>query len=126
MNNSEDKAKQLFEESIALYHTIDCGDDVKEWESPEKELEKILKGEKPLFSSDLSLPSHLALLTLIGYQNVGVKYLDKITDNKNISARIIEGLISRLNEVSEVLSEVSKNINKSKLDKNKLNGISKN
>lgn len=106
----EDKTKQvaeLYEGAMSLYNTIegdylvDSGskEELKAYTNAENKVKEILNGEEPLFIPDNDEVAGMLFQYLnIGYALVGVKYLDMLLNNKNISATAVGYALQVLNK----------------------------
>lgn len=111
----EDKTKQvaeLYEGAMSLYNTIegdylvDSGskEELKAYTNAENKVKEILNGEEPLFIPDNEEVAGMLFQYLnIGYALVGVKYLDMLFNNKNISATAVGYALQVLNKNTEEL-----------------------
>ena len=140
----EDKTKQvaeLYEGAMSLYNTIE-GDtlvengnkeELKAYTNAEDKVKDILNGEEPLFiPEDEELAGMLFQYLNLGYALVGVKYLDMLFNNKNISATAVGYALQVLNKNTEELikyrekyGELEEN-KENVIEEKELSGISEN
>lgn len=127
----EERAKELVEGAMSLYNTIDT-DNGKEnnYTNADDKIKEILGGEEPLFISEEDTVAQMLFQYLtVGYGLVGVKYLDKIFENKTIAANAVGYMIQLLNEkLIEVLEYEAKygklhDDNEKKVEVNEAKGI---
>lgn len=131
----DSKAKDLFEGAMSLYNTIESEKDGsdKEYKDAETKIKEILGEEEPLFIQDDAVAGMLFQYLNLGYAVCGIKYLDTILENKNISATAIGYALQTLNKNTEELikykqlyGELTDNSSDKAIKDEKLKGISEN
>lgn len=127
----EERAKELVEGTMSLYNTIEVeGGKENNYTNADDKIKEILNGEEPLFISEEDSVARMLFQYLnVGYGLVGIKYLDKIFENKTIAANAVGYALQLLNEkLVDLLEYESKygklhDDNEKKVEVNEAKGI---
>lgn len=106
--DKNEQVKVLFEGAMSLYNTIDIETNNAEnnYKDAETEIKKVLNGEEALFvPEDDSLAGMLFQYINLGYAVCGLKYLEMILNNKNISVSAVGYALQVLNNNTEKLNK---------------------
>lgn len=107
----EEQYKELVEGTMSLYNTIDIESGKENtYTNADDKIKEILNGEDPLFISEEDSVARMLFQYLnVGYGLVGIKYLDKMFENKTIAANAVGYALQLLNEkLVELLEYESK------------------
>ena len=102
--NKDEQVSNLFEGAMSLYNTVDIETNGVEnkYTNAQDKIKEVLNGEEPLYvPNDDPVASMLFQYLNIGYGVCGLKYLDMISNNKNIMTTAVGFALQKLNQFAE-------------------------
>jgi len=121
-----EQVKDLYEGAMSLYNTIDIESNKVEnkYTNAEDKVKEVLNGDEPLYIDESDgLAAALFQDVNVGYGVCGVRYLDMITNNKNISAMVLGYALQLVNKLAKENQDLAI---KKEINNKEFEGISEN